>query len=504
MELNVSELEKKQSFKCYGYGDKPAPIQTNKVERAGKYFHPLLGTLITGAARLMLAIAERQVLNEGLDWAFCDTDSLAIANVAGLDREPFVAIVEKVRAWFEPLNPFDQKGSILQLEKTNYPETATTELSNLDPPLCLAISAKRYVLFNHNQDGEVTIRKASAHGLGHLLAPYEDPNKGQRVGSIGVELWQEDYWKAIVKAAYSDKPDIIDPSGFQGFDQPAASHYAATKPGLLRWFQKYNEHVPPSQQIGPFNFLLVMQAKSKIEMMEADPAALSLPSWKGRHPSPAAPYFKKASEAAQFAFDRDDENRSPVPITWLKTHARSLARYHMHPENKFLSGGFEDRGILSRRHVYVLSVQCIGKEADNLDEKIAVGDDDGLIEYELAKEQQKVLIGSVKAAKDLIGLRKFCEAGRVSHHTVKSILAGNSGHDDVLIKLAQLAERLVTYAKTEAQENNNLIVLLKQRITVLGRAAVAWELGLDPSFLSRIATGITSVNVTIRTKIKAM
>ena len=40
---------------------------------------PLLGVLITGAARLMLAITERLVLDEGLDWAFCDTDSMALA-----------------------------------------------------------------------------------------------------------------------------------------------------------------------------------------------------------------------------------------------------------------------------------------------------------------------------------------------------------------------------------------------------------------------------------------
>jgi hypothetical protein len=38
-----------------------------------------LASLITGAARLMLAIAESLCMAGGLDWAFCDTDSLAIA-----------------------------------------------------------------------------------------------------------------------------------------------------------------------------------------------------------------------------------------------------------------------------------------------------------------------------------------------------------------------------------------------------------------------------------------
>ena len=289
-----------------------------------------------------------------------------------------------------------------------------------------------------------------------------------------------------------------------GYDQPAASRYAATKPALLKWFQKYNSGVEASHQIGPFNFLLVMQAKSNNEMQIADPAALSSPSWKSRRPKPAAPYFKTAALAAPFAFDRDDKNGAPVPIAWLKTHGRSLVLFHLHRENKFRGGDFDDRGVLTRRHVYALAVQCIGKEADDLDEKVAVGDDDGSIEYQLAPERRKVLIGLVKAAKDLVGLRKFCEAGRVSHHTVNAILAGSSGHDGVLIKLAQLADRLAKHDAAEAQENSHLIELLKLHISARGRAAVARELGLDPSFLSRIATGKTSLSVTIRTKIKAM
>jgi hypothetical protein len=56
--------------------------RTRVVEQPGTYFHPLLGVLITGAARLMLAIAEKLTLDGGLDWAFCDTDSIAIVVAA--------------------------------------------------------------------------------------------------------------------------------------------------------------------------------------------------------------------------------------------------------------------------------------------------------------------------------------------------------------------------------------------------------------------------------------
>jgi len=62
-------------------------IKTTALEEPGRFFHPLLGTLITGAARLMLALAQRAVTDEGLEWVFCDTDSLAIARPLGVRRQ---------------------------------------------------------------------------------------------------------------------------------------------------------------------------------------------------------------------------------------------------------------------------------------------------------------------------------------------------------------------------------------------------------------------------------
>ncbi len=56
----------------------------NAVEEPGPFFHPLLATLTTGAARLLLGIAEHLAEVEGIGWAFCDTDSLAFARPAGM------------------------------------------------------------------------------------------------------------------------------------------------------------------------------------------------------------------------------------------------------------------------------------------------------------------------------------------------------------------------------------------------------------------------------------
>ena len=314
-------------------GQNPLRFKSKKFEKPGAYFHPLLATLITGAARLMLALAEHQVIEQELDWVFCDTDSIAIANTRDLPQDEFIATALKVRDWFKDLNPYGEDQSILQLEKVNFPAGKDGDLDALDPPQCLAVSAKRYVLFNRQNDG-VVVRKASGHGLGHLMAPYDEPaaERRERIERIGVPLWQEDLWKEIIRAADSDKPDETRFMEMPGFDAPAASQYAATTPELLRWFDGYNERQPSGQKVFPFGFLLSLQAKSRIEMAKDEPEALSHELWRRREPRPAAPYFKRPSEAKDHAFDR--ERGGNIPASWLKSHGRSLVRYHLHPRDQ--------------------------------------------------------------------------------------------------------------------------------------------------------------------------
>ena len=68
----------------------------------------------------MLAITERLILDSGLDWAFCDTDSMAIAKPNCMDNMTFYAKVEAIRSWFNGLNPYADKTPLLKLEDENY------------------------------------------------------------------------------------------------------------------------------------------------------------------------------------------------------------------------------------------------------------------------------------------------------------------------------------------------------------------------------------------------
>jgi hypothetical protein len=103
-----------------GVSEVPFVAEVNVIEEEGQYFHPLLATLITGAARLMLAVAECLAEREGITWAFCDTDSMALAKPEEMSEEEFIRKARKVQSWFTQLNPYQKKGPLFKIEGENY------------------------------------------------------------------------------------------------------------------------------------------------------------------------------------------------------------------------------------------------------------------------------------------------------------------------------------------------------------------------------------------------
>jgi hypothetical protein len=491
VELNVGEYVK--TARMVGYGGRPNPLRfkSQTSERPGAFFHPLLATLITGAARLMLALAEHQVIEQGLDWVFCDTDSLAIGNTRDLPRSEFIAKALRVREWFKDLNPYGEDKPILQLEKVNFPPGKRDDLQTLDPPLCLAVSAKRYVLFNRQKSGLV-VRKASGHGLGHLLPPYDEPpaERRKRIERVGVPLWQEDLWKEIIRAADSDKPDETRFMEMRKFKTPAASQYAATTPELLRWFDGYNENQPSGQKVFPFGFLLSLQAKSQMEMAKDNPDALSHELWRRREPRPAAPYFKDPSDAKDHAFDR--ERGDAIPASWLKSHARSLVRYHLHQETKFQGGNFDQRGPLKRRHVFALAQQAIGKEADNIEETEFIGEDADPPHYGVELTDRAAVAAAVFDVQRRYGIsdRRLIDEAKVSHHTLAGLKEGKRIADDSLMKLFRAAEALRQEADPlAAMMEKSLAALRRLKVKLGGRNKLADLLGVTGPYIGRVLSG---------------
>ena len=137
----------------------------------------------------------------------------------------------------------------------------------MGPLYCFAVSAKRYVLFNLDDAGRPVIRKASAHGLGHLMAPYPEtdapatiPPPSVPLSEIGVERWQYDLWYQIVSAALAGHPDSPDLDFHPALNQPAISRYGATTPALLRWFDLHNRNRRYADQVRPFGFMTALHA----------------------------------------------------------------------------------------------------------------------------------------------------------------------------------------------------------------------------------------------------
>ncbi len=468
IELNVDEPEETESEVQIYASAGPRSAKTKKRENPGDYFHPLLGTLITGAARLMLALTERLLIDVGLDWAFCDTDSMAFAAPAKMSLSTFEKRVRKVCAWFDRLNPYEQPGSILEFEDQNYSLDPGRQ-GELEPLYCAAVSAKRYALFNLDAEGEPIIRKASAHGLGHLLPPYDDrDNPGVR--ESGVLLWQEDLWKAIIKSLRGSNPNELPLDWHEELGRPAVSRYTAATPDRLDWFKDFNRDKPYAERVKPFNFLLEFYARRPDEM--ARQGVLKTSDEVKRQPKPNSPYSRDPYEMLRRIKDR--VTREPVGQEWLRTYAETLRGYHRHRESKFLDGDFTDRGPTRRRHVKVKTIEDIGKEADKWDDEEPLSaDNEFTVSYGVSETDR----GSMLAVIRSVSKRRLARAAKVSTRSIPwDEEAAKELSDTELRRLFEAASALADGERKREGSDAELVRWIAEQVEERGLTGVAGQL----------------------------
>jgi hypothetical protein len=118
-EINVSPADSDKAIPGDVYSDICFPSLKVHDERPGAFSNPVIASLITGGARLMLAMLEAEVTRLGGTFIFCDTDSLAIVCGAGCPegipslREGDISdIVER----FDALKPLRSRESPAPLE----------------------------------------------------------------------------------------------------------------------------------------------------------------------------------------------------------------------------------------------------------------------------------------------------------------------------------------------------------------------------------------------------
>lgn len=450
IELNVERLKKETEFVCFG-PEEPFSTHVRNTEKPGRFFHPLLATLITGAARLLLALAELRASAEGLGWVLCDTDSMTLAQPETMADHEFVERVRRVGSWFQGLSPYAVDDEVFKLEDENFALRDGKPTDEFEKLYAFAISAKRYCLFNRGPDDQPVVRRGSAHGLGYLHPPYGEkeapldiPAPAVSLRDLGLHRWQYDLWYRIVQAALSPHPERVN-LDFEGFDKPAGSHYAATSPELLGWFSHFNDGREEREQVQPFGFLLAFQVDPLLYAEEEMPRVI-------------APYDSDPLAAAEHCFDR--KTGAPAPTEYLKTYLRVLAQYHLHPEAKFLNANFLDTGTTIRRHVLATDIRCIGKEANRWDEQAATGEN---------PEAQTEFIPDVDVEKLRADCRPFkvrelARESGVSPSAVSAFVRAKGGHDrGTLVKLRDGAERLSVNRKEKDAET----VLLLKRVREL-------------------------------------
>jgi hypothetical protein len=498
VELNPEDLGEVKTLQCLGSDDDGFAIQSRTFERPGRYFKPLLATLITGGARLMLGIAETLIADQGLDWILCDTDSMIIGKPDGMPDDQFQRRAKRVRDWFQPLSPYDVPVELFKLEEENF---AIGDKQTLQMPCCYAVSAKRYLIFNIDENDEPVVRRASGHGLGALRKPYGDgPDEGDlpkpprafpkpRAKLKGVARWQHDYWHGVAKLALEGRDNDANAADHPIFDQPAASSYHATTPAILSWFDRFNKGKPYQEQVRPFGFLLAFQPDPLYELTSKSP--------KGAKPfRPIAPYDKNIAKALPHCFDRNNpEADTPISRYELRTYRQVLANYHMHPESKFRNAGRTDRGPTVRRHIYVepADIHYIGKESNDWEEQLYLGIDDcAQQEYGQVPEAVAQFMQEVRTADHRHGRRQLARAANMSARYLSAIISGAAKNPSPrkLAKLKRGMARLEAASREYKAAEQEAVLWLCEQCTHHSIGEVAKQLDYDPKNLDKVRKGV--------------
>ena len=121
VELNVVEYARKREVTYYGGDEQPRTAKLASIEEPGRFFHPLLATLTTGggapdagpgrvAGRAARASPGPSATPTPWPWPAR----------RGWPRPSSWSAAERVRGWFEQLNPYRSGDELFKLEDANY------------------------------------------------------------------------------------------------------------------------------------------------------------------------------------------------------------------------------------------------------------------------------------------------------------------------------------------------------------------------------------------------
>jgi len=404
------------------------------IEKPGEWYFPPIAALITGGAHLFLAMLERCIAEQGGHYLFCDTDSMCIvASKAGGEvaclNEPFIKAlswkdVDKIAKRFESLNCYDRTkvpGSMLKIEKVNFDGREQIDLFGY------AISAKRYVLYRYDAQGNIALVDAKAHGLGYLYPPKEaiqdDPKSD----------WVFEAWHWVLEGEVATpRPNP------KWFSIPAMMRMTVSTPailGLLKGFTK------------PFNFIHVPLLFPSLYPAGKKPSNFSL----------IMPFSKDREQWLNTkAVDTHGGKRYSVTLLdptgrtkkiEVKCYGNVLGAYREHPEAKFLGHDGKPcysltRGLLRRSHIVADRHRYIGKETSRRWEQ---GDDLSMVDFKCAEYSDGKTVAD-KETRDRImgtGIRRIARETGIDKETVLFISQGKPVKASTLGKVMKFVSEVV-------------------------------------------------------------
>jgi hypothetical protein len=138
---------------------------------------------------------------------------------------------EKIVEPFERLHPYDRRyvtDSFLKVEDLNFDHDGKQRQL-----YGFAISSKRYVLFTESVDGVRKVVKPSAHGLGYLVPPLDDPPEDREREGRDFHLMNYQAWEWIL-AKELDGDEAAKHYFKKWFNVPAMMQLAITTPHVTK------------------------------------------------------------------------------------------------------------------------------------------------------------------------------------------------------------------------------------------------------------------------------
>lgn len=448
-ELNKNEYGKNGAKKLEVFSGEHKFSQTTRVvERPGRWQFPPAAALITAGGRLVLAILEWLVTQQGGSYLLTDTDSmLIVASEKGGPvpcscsdgKQTINALtwkqVEDICALLNGLNPYDRNsvGEMLKIEKCNRDQNGKQQQL-----YGLAVSAKRYVVYRRNGH-DLEIIKPSEHGLGIVYLPdarerYIPMHCQDRKTSYA--RWVVEAWEYLLERHFRDVNDALVSRKLWFADLPAIMRIRVTTPNVMAVLRKHDRRAAK-----PYNF-----AQSPILVDSPPGCTLIAPS--SKHPenwlSRAYIEIHEGKSLRLYDFHRGKQLRP-------QTLSGVIWRHFLHPEAKSLGPdgrecGFYTTGLLQRRPINaMLPFRFIGKEIERKaqeGEDISIIESSGPIRYEPRRTMNTRAADPAHILRaKRFGVRQLIrESGK--EHAVQRYLAGKRVHPGTRTSIIKAVERL--------------------------------------------------------------